>query len=347
MTTYEIKQRILNNQHLTNKADKLTVAHDLCGVQAQFMVNAFHSLKIRCKDEIFKETWGGDLVKNWTIRGTVHVFAEDDLPIFKHEINGSNYLSHDWLGEKYNGNWLITPNRQRFFAEYIVDCVARGICAREELKNECFKNGMTETENSYIFNSWGGLLRGLCERGFLNYKVQEKKEFLLSPKYMPLEEEEAKLMIARRYFTYFAPATIKDAAYYFHAPQAEVKIWISKLPISTIEAEGKTYYYIENTVSDFPDIPKCILLAGFDQLMLGYQKQQSLFLPLEHLRGIFNLAGIVMPSVLLDGKVVGKWKKEKTKVTFTLFESIDDINKKSIVDTAEQYWSDIKKIIWK
>lgn len=50
MTIEEIKIRQMTNQHLLKPTDKITVLHDLCGVQAQFMVNAMHSLKIRCSD---------------------------------------------------------------------------------------------------------------------------------------------------------------------------------------------------------------------------------------------------------------------------------------------------------
>ncbi len=50
MTIEEIKVRQLANQHLLRPTDKMTVLHDLCGVQAQFMVNAMHSLKIRSFD---------------------------------------------------------------------------------------------------------------------------------------------------------------------------------------------------------------------------------------------------------------------------------------------------------
>ena len=50
MTLEEIKIRQLTNQHLITPSDKMTVVRDLCGIQAQFMVNALHSLKIRCKD---------------------------------------------------------------------------------------------------------------------------------------------------------------------------------------------------------------------------------------------------------------------------------------------------------
>ena len=74
MTIEEIKIRQMANQHLLKPTDKMTVLHDLCGVQAQFMVNAMHSLKIRCSD-YNEDTVKDGLVKNWTVRGTVHVFA--------------------------------------------------------------------------------------------------------------------------------------------------------------------------------------------------------------------------------------------------------------------------------
>ena len=47
----------------------MTVIRDLCGVQAQFMPNAMHSLKIRCSD-YNEQTVADGLVKNWTVRGT-------------------------------------------------------------------------------------------------------------------------------------------------------------------------------------------------------------------------------------------------------------------------------------
>ena len=77
MTLEELKIRQLTNQYLLAPADKLTVMRDLCGVQAQFMTNALHSLKIRTND-YDEQTVAEGLVKNWSVRGTVHVFAESD-----------------------------------------------------------------------------------------------------------------------------------------------------------------------------------------------------------------------------------------------------------------------------
>ena len=87
MTLEELKIRQMTNQYLLSPSDKLTVGRDLCGVQAQFMTNALHSLKIRCND-FDERTVPEGLVKNWSVRGTVHVFAESDLPLFIRCNNG-------------------------------------------------------------------------------------------------------------------------------------------------------------------------------------------------------------------------------------------------------------------
>ena len=50
MTAEEIRLLRLANQHLTAPADKLTVVRDLCGIQAQFLSNAIHAMRIRCAE---------------------------------------------------------------------------------------------------------------------------------------------------------------------------------------------------------------------------------------------------------------------------------------------------------
>lgn len=102
MNTEEIKLRRITNQYLITPADKLTVVRDLCGIQSQFMVNAMHSLKIRCSD-YSEDTAKNGLVKNWTVRGTVHVFAEEDFDEFitfkKPKAFGNGFVG------PFNYNW--------------------------------------------------------------------------------------------------------------------------------------------------------------------------------------------------------------------------------------------------
>ena len=108
MTREEIKIRQLTNQYLIVPGKRMEVVRNLCGLQAQFMVNAMHSMKIRCRDYT-EETAGSGLVKNWTLRGTVHVFAESDLPLFLHCNKGADYRKNEWRGyvtwKKPNGEY--------------------------------------------------------------------------------------------------------------------------------------------------------------------------------------------------------------------------------------------------
>ena len=154
MNIEELKIRQLTNQFLIEPADKFTVVRNLCGVQAQFMVNAKHSLKIRCND-FDENTIADGLVKNWTVRGTVHVFAESDLPLFIRCKNGENYRKNEWGGYTFWNNerrvWALTPERQKYFSEIIVSAVSERSYTRDELKDICRSYGMDALEEDAMF----------------------------------------------------------------------------------------------------------------------------------------------------------------------------------------------------
>lgn len=347
MNIKELKQVQLFRQHLTNKADPLIVAHDLCGIQCQFMVNAVHSFKIRCEDDLQMECWQNELVKNWSVRNTVHVFCKEDLPLFRYNDGKDNYLDSNWEDEYCQGRLWISGERKRFFVDYITKCVNQGIELREELKEKCRALGMTRGEELFIFDGWGGLLAPMCKRGYITYKVQEKKAFQTCPPYRPMDKIDARKEQMRRYLEHIAPATINDVAYFFKYSKREVYELFKLLPIKSFVIGSKELFYIGEIENNYPDIPKCIFLAGFDQLMMGYQKAESIYLKQEFLRNIFNLAGIVMPGVLVNGEVIGKWRKKGKKLEIICFEAIDEQKRKNILDEAEKLWhGDINSIMF-
>ena len=331
MILEEIKLRRLAGQYLLASADTQTVVKDLCGVQAQFLSHALHGLSIRCTDVNTDR-----LVKSWTNRGTLHLFSVDDLPLFLHEGRSHFLRPVDTL----ESDAYITADRKAYFADLIVDAVAQGIDEREALKAVCEKAGMTESESQSLFDPWGGTIRALCEAGRLCHKVQEKKAYQLCPAFEPMAEEPARIELARRYFTHFGPATIKDATYFFGTTQTKVKSWLKQLPVTETVVDGKSYFYIDNGLPA-GELPDCLLLAGFDQLMLGYEKTESLFLPKEHMRDVFNLAGIVLPAILVNGTVVGWWNLKNRKLKITLFSPADQ---QLIERTATALWNDLKRI---
>lgn len=337
MTACEIRLRRMAGQYLLQQTDKLTVVRDLCGVQAQYLGNVVHSLKIRClPDEQF--LYHG-FVKNWTVRGTMHVLREEDLPLF---VTRELYRSENWSIPCFwnqRPDWALTPARQGELSQLILSSLKNGVRTRDELRELCRENGMTEAEESSMFHPWGGGIRQLCERGFLHGFVSEEKAYCLTRDFVPLSAEDAGLELARRYFTHMGPATIRDAMYFFGTTAAQVKKWLGDLPVVETECEGRRYYYIETGSIPEGKIPRCVFLAGFDQLMLGYEKKESLFLAEEHLRRIFNLAGIVMPAVLLDGTVTGRWKKSGKKLKVEMFSSPTADVRNIIRRSAEVLWS--------
>ena len=342
MTIDEVKLLRLSRQHLLSPVDSLTAASDLCGLQAQFLGNALHALRLRTETP---DTTG--LIKSWTLRGTVHLFPEADLPLYRrHHGAAADVCLSGWYQWRFaQENPCITRERDAYFAQVIVEGITEGCDTREALRQRCRERGMTDAEERHVFDGWGGTFAELADIGAICYKVQEEKAYRLCPDFTPMEERAAQLELARRYFTHFGPATLRDAAYFFRASQAQVKGWLKELPVESFKLEGREYFHIPRREAALPEMPECILLAGFDQLMLGYRKEDNPFLPPEHLRGIFNLAGIVMPAILLRGRVVGRWKQKDGKMTFSLFEKVNAKDRKLILRSAERLWV-LKKVAW-
>ena len=331
LTFEELKLHRLAGQHLLQPTDTQTVVKNLCGVQAQYLSHALHGLSIRCD----KADPTG-LVKSWTNRGTMHLFSEDDLPLFLYQGRTIKLRPVDTMAS----DAYLSADRKAYFADLILNAVASGTDERETLKTVCESKGMTETEAESIFNPWGGLLRALCEEGKLCHNVQEKKSFRLCPAFEPMDQETAQRELLRRYFTHFGPATVKDAAYFFGWPHSRIKSLMKAMAAESFCLDNRVYYHTDCQLPA-QDIPHCLFLAGFDQLMLGYEKGENPFLPQVHMRKIFSTAGIVRPAILVDGQVAGFWNLKNRKLSVTFFEEVD---KDLLAEAAGNLWPDLKCI---
>ena len=345
ITREEIRAWQMTNQHLMEKADPMDVVQDLCGLQAQIASYALHGLHIRA--EVPDGGWlGRHLMRNWTIRGTMHLFAKEDAPLFLSALSGQNLLSRDWSKPSFwnqRSYWRLTPKRQGYLADIILHALENGPLPREKLKDICRKAGMTEAEEGSMFDSWGGGIREMCERGFIHYTAESEKSLELTPSFDSIERKMAQRMLAERYFHHYGPATLHDLMYFFHLPAKMVKEWICELPLQTVVCEEKTYFYI-NKMSDTKNIPEFIYLAGFDPLLLGHEKNESLYLDAAHIRSVFTLSGMVAPTLLIDGKVAGKWKKEQKSMTVTPFVSLSTLQKTRAEEAARRMYPDLCRV---
>ena len=70
------------------------------------------------------------------------------------------------------------------------------------------------------------------------------------------------------------------------------------------------------------------------------EASENPFLPPEHLKKVFNNTGIVFPTLLLDGKVLGKWKEQDKSITLTAFENWNKTQTAAVEKTARTLWPD-------
>ncbi len=337
MDIRELQLLQLQHNFLLTPADGKDVVQGLCGLQAQFFPNACHALRIRTENGA--ETLP-HLIKNWTLRGTVHLFHEADLPLFLAQC-GPLYRRNEWSEKSWwnqRPGWALSPERQAHFTSIILDEMQKGPLTREEMKILCREKGMTEGEENSLFDPWGGGIREMCERGFMHYLPQEEKAFAPTAQVQPLTREEAERELTRRYFSCYGPSTLHDMMYFFHIPRKQAEKWMAAFSLSSAVCQGRTYYFLDSALPLPEKMPSCLFLAGFDPLLLGHEKKESLFLPPEHLRKIFNLSGIVMPSLLIDGRIRGKWKKKDKKLHVTPFEPLTKKQLASLEEAAFACW---------
>ena len=160
----------MNRQYLFAPAeDELTVLRSLCGLQAQFYGNCLHALRLRCGKAPDEDILRTSAVKTWTLRGTLHLIALDDLPLFLYDGRSHFLRPCDTMSD----DGRLSAARKRELAAIILDAAQKGCGGREELRLLCRGHGMTDDEEQSAFDPWGGLLRALCESGTLCHTAQQ------------------------------------------------------------------------------------------------------------------------------------------------------------------------------
>jgi acyl-CoA synthetase (AMP-forming)/AMP-acid ligase II len=328
----------LRNQYLLNKTEKSTVLSDLCGLQAQFANNPKYALRIRAND--FSETdWGQGLVKIWSFRSTLHAVKIQEIGLF---------LSARGVPETWEDSWTgLRKEIKPYWSEFIYECILGGINGREELKEKCRNKGMEQDVLEKVFHGWGGLLKEMCDRGMIAYDIGTAKRFVVCKDIKFLGMEEARGTLIKRYFKAFAPATIDDCARFTGYKKREVLRLIEEnsIPLKSITCEGIEYFYL-NDISGECKIPQCLYLAGFDQLIMGYM-DRSRFMDEEDKRKVITSSGIVHPTILLEGKLQAKWKKDGAKLIITPFAKLSKKNQSLIISKGKKLFSEeIEDVIY-
>ena len=303
----------LRNLHLLERAPKQVILQDLLGLQAQFSRNPQISLQLRASDYSDAD-WDEGLVKVWSHRGTIHVLREDELGL---------HLSAKGYPMPFRENWTrLSVEDQERWAPFIAREIASGNDTRDGLKEACKSAGMDDDLRGRVFYGWGGLIQEMAWRGQLVCCTGTDKRYRIPANVKFIPKEEAQKILIGRYFMNYGPATEQDCAAFFGMKMAELRPLLKEvLPGMYCTVIGGKRYYHGKPLAEEGDIPPCVLIPGFDQLVLGY-RDRSRMLDMRHAKKLTNVAGIVFPAILLRGMIRARWKMDDKKLIVTPFEKL-------------------------
>jgi hypothetical protein len=176
-------------------------------------------------------------------------------------------------------------------------------------------------------------------------------------KYVPLAEwlpdaalgsvsfEEARTWLVRRYAATFGPVTFEDVCWWTGFSKRQVQEAIRSLgaELETVGVEGLEgqYFMLGGDVQrlanqSLPDGPYAFLLPALDPYIMGYQERRR-FLADEHHAKVFDRAGNAVPTVWVNGRVVGAWGQQQNgRVVQGLFERIGAPAQALIAEEAQR-----------
>jgi hypothetical protein len=187
----------------------------------------------------------------------------------------------------------------------------------------------------------------LAQEGLLCFgpRLSKQQGFVLLDEWIPfskkLEGEEALAELANRYFMSHGPATVQDFVWWsgLTVSAATKGLELIKKIFIGENVNGQMFWMSDDT-SLKVKTPSTYLLPAFDEYLVGY-KDRSAALDTKHTRSILTINGIFNPSLIINGKVEGMWKRTITKnevlLQITSFKTLNQLQKTGITRAAKEY----------
>lgn len=324
----------------------------LCGVQAQEKHSALLSVRPRTTGANAADIDAAlaehrTLVRTWCMRGTLHLVASEDVrwllslfgPHFAPRGPEPKQLAEAGFGE------TELEHAMRIVQRVLTDADP---LTRDELAARLREEGVTVDPTSREPNILvrQAALRGiLCEVAPIDgenaYGLLEEWVTVTDP---PAREDSLKTL-AERYLRGYQPATFDDFAYWSGLPKRDLRpAWESIAEDTTEIMVGKdamTMFTDDvHGDSDTADsTPIVRLLPGYDTSLLGYTVANRPVPAAAHER-VWPGAGVIRPTLVVDGAVVGTWKLDRTVspplVRIAAFESFEaDVRQRLADEVAD------------
>ncbi|MDB6122847.1 MAG: hypothetical protein JWQ71_1840 [Pedosphaera sp.] len=347
MNALNIVRQRLHNQQIAAPFGKQPseVVARLGAIQAQDFAGAKWSVGLRLTGatdaDIEQALADRTIIRTWPMRGTLHFVAAADV------------------------RWMLALLTPRIIAgsarrQQQLELDAKVFARCEKLFVQALQGGKQLSRDDMYGLLETGRISTAGQRGYhiLWRLAQEKlicfgardgkqQTFALLDEWAPqaksLEGEAALAELTKRYFIGHGPATVQDFVWWSGLKVSDAKMGLEMvgLQLAQEKIDGKVYWTSQEGV-DLPEASSAVyLLPGFDEYMLGY-RDRSAALDLKYAERICpGSNGMFSATIVMDGRVVGTWrrtfKKDTVVITVSAFKSFNKEQKKAIADYAERY----------
>lgn len=264
----------------------------------------------------------GSVIRTSALRGTLHLVSSKDIK-WMLDLAGPAVITR--MQKQYKSVDLDEKIFSKAFKMFSKELDGKYL-TRQELYALLMKNGISPEENRgvYLINR-ASLQKIICQG-----PMKDDKEITFTlldswaPKAQILERKDALHKLAQRYFQSHGPATFADFVNWSGLANADAKNAFESIRSEINKVllnQSEYWYYSDIKVATMSD--KVYLLPAFDEYILGY-KNRELFLDKEYTRTVITVNGLFYPTIIVNGKVVGTWKriisKDKVIIETNLFE---------------------------
>src|SRR5215510_7620425 len=347
MTGSDIARLRLNNQRIAYATVEKPgdVVAWLGAVQAQDYLGALWAVGLRMRSaveaDVERALADRTIIRTWPMRGTLHFVAAADVR---------------WMLE------LLTPrvvenNAQRLLRQFGLDeavfarskyLVARALQGGKQMTRTVLYEALEAGGVSTAGQRGLHILWRLAQDGVICFGAREGKQqtFALldewAPKAKRMGRDESLAELAKRYFTSHGPATLQDFSWWSGLTTADATagLEMAKRSLAQETINGQTYWLASSTPATNDSSPTAHLLPAYDEYTVAYKDRSAALNPKysnlpNYGHGIFN------PTIVVDGQVIGTWKRTLKKDTLAIstspFTKLNRAETRAIAEAANRY----------
>jgi hypothetical protein len=164
-----------------------------------------------------------------------------------------------------------------------------------------------------------------------------------APKVDLLKWEEALAELTRRYFATRGPATLQDFTWWSGLTMLDAKQGMESIhsQFAKAEIDGKTYWFDKSRSPVRANSPSAHLLPNYDEYFIGLKDRSAIGKLVSPLHPEENAVALNAHIVILDGQIVGGWrrtvKKKAVLLEFSLITNLTTAQQDAVNQAANRY----------